>query len=64
MKIFTCTGPVDLDEQVITADPNMCDNCKCLVINEMKERAPFFTFDKKTPPTESKEFDLQMLVMS
>ena len=61
MKIFTCTGPVDLDEQVITADPNMCDNCKCLVINELQERSN--RLYRKEPPSESKEFDLQMLVM-
>jgi hypothetical protein len=38
MKIFTCTGPVDLDMDLVETDPHMCDNCKCKVINAMQER--------------------------
>ena len=38
MKIFTCTGPVDLEMEVVETDHDMCDNCKCKVINAMQER--------------------------
>ena len=38
MKIFTCTGPVDLDMDVVETDHHMCDNCKGKVINAMQER--------------------------
>ena len=38
MKIFTCTGQVDLEMEVVETDHDMCDNCKSKVINAMQER--------------------------
>ena len=38
MKIFTCTGSVDLDMEVVETDHDMCNNCKSRVINAMQEK--------------------------
>ena len=38
MKIFTCNGAVDLEMEVVETHHDMCDNCKCKVINAMQER--------------------------
>ena len=38
MKIFTCTGAVDLEMEVVETPRDMCDHCKCIVINAMQER--------------------------
>jgi len=56
MKISTCTGPVDLEMEVVETDHDMCDNCKCKVINAMQERIeesrPFIKYRDRTNTSE------------
>ena len=56
MKIFTCTGPVDLEMEVVETDQDMCDNCKGKVINAMQERLeesrPFIKYRNRKNPSE------------
>jgi len=68
MKIFTCTGPVDLEMEVVETDPHMCDNCKCKVINAMQERQeesrPFIKHrDRKDPSEEIDDVSFRLLVL-
>jgi hypothetical protein len=69
MKIFTCTGPVDLDMDVVETDRHMCDNCKGKVINTIKERMeesrPFIKHrDRKDPSEEIDDVSFRLLVLS
>jgi hypothetical protein len=70
MKIFTCTGPVDIDMDVVETDPHMCDNCKGKVINAIQERMeesrPFIIKhrDKKNPSEEIDDVSFRLLVLS
>ena len=67
MKIFTCTGPVDLETEVVETDHHMCDNCKGKVINAMQERMeesrPFIKHrDRKGPSKEIDDVSFRLLV--
>ena len=69
MKIFTCTGPVDLDMDVVEIDPQMCDNCKGKVINTMQERLEesrsfIKHIDRKDPSEEIDDVSFRLLVLS
>ena len=68
MKIFTCTGPVDLEMEVIETDHDMCDNCKSKVINAMQEimeeSRPFIKHrDRKDPSEEIDDVSFRLLVL-
>ena len=68
MKIFTCTGPVDLEMEVVETDHDMCDNCKSKVINAMQERIeelrPFIKYrDRKDPSEEINDVSFRLLVL-
>jgi hypothetical protein len=67
MKIFTCTGAVDLDMEVVETHHDMCDNCKCIVINAMQERLeesrPFIKYrDRKNPSEKIDDVSFRLLV--
>ena len=69
MKIFTCTGPVDLEMEVVETDYHMCDNCKSKVINAMQERLeesrPFIKYrDRKDPSEEIDDVSFRLLVLA
>jgi hypothetical protein len=69
MKIFTCTGPVDLDMDVVETDHHMCDNCKGKVINAMQERMeesrPFIKHrDRKDQSEEIDDVSFRLLVLA
>jgi hypothetical protein len=69
MKIFTCTGLVDLDLDVVETDPHMCDNCKGKVINAMQERMeesrPFIKHrNRKDPSKEIDDVSFRLLVLA
>ena len=69
MKIFTCTGPVDLEMEVIETDHDMCDNCKSRVINAMQERIeesrPFIKYrGRKDPSEEIDDVSFKLLVLA
>ena len=69
MKIFTCTGPVDLEMEVVETDHDMCDNCKGKVINAMQERIeesrPFIKHrDRKDPSEEIDDVSFRLLVLA
>jgi transposase len=69
MKIFTCTGPVDLEREVVETDHDMCDNCKSKVINAMQERIeesrPFIKYrDRKDPSEEIDDVSFRLLVLA
>jgi hypothetical protein len=68
MKIFTCTGPVDLEMEVVETDQDMCDNCKGKVINAMQERLeesrPFIKYrDRKNPSEKIDDVSFRLLVL-
>jgi len=68
MKIFTCTGSVDLEMEVVETDHDMCDNCKCKVINAMQERIeesrPFIKYrDRKNTSEEIDDVSFRLLVL-
>ena len=69
MKIFTCTGSVDLEMEVIETDHDMCDHCKSRVINAMQERIeesrPFSKYrDRKDPSEEIDDVSFKLLVLA
>jgi hypothetical protein len=69
MKIFTCTGSVDLEMEVVETDHDMCDNCKSKVINAMQERIeesrPFIKYrDTKDPSEEIDDVTFRLLVLA
>ena len=69
MKIFTCTGSVDLEMEVIETDHDMCDHCKSRVINAMQERIeesrPFIRYrDRKDPSEEIDDVSFKLLVLA
>jgi len=69
MKIFTCTGAVDLEMEVVETHHDMCDNCKCKVINAMQERLeesrPFIKYrDRKNPSEKIDEVYFRLLVLA
>jgi hypothetical protein len=69
MKIFTCTGSVDLEMEVVETDHDMCDNCKSKVINAMQERLeesrPFIKHrDRKDPSEEIDDVSFRLLVLA
>ena len=69
MKIFTCTGPVDLEMEVVETDHDMCDHCKSRVINAMQERIeesrPFIKYrDRKDPSEEIDDVSFKLLVFA
>ena len=68
MKIFTCTGQVDLEMEVVETDHDMCDNCKSRVINAMQERIeesrPFIKhMDRKGTSEEIDDVSFRLLVL-
>ena len=68
MKIFTCTGAVDLEMEVVETDHDMCDNCKSRVINAMQERMeesrPFIKHrDRKDLSEEIDDVSFRLLVL-
>ena len=68
MKIFTCTGSVDLEMEVIETDHDMCDHCKSRVINAMQERIeesrPFIKYrDRKNTSEEIDDVSFRLLVL-
>jgi hypothetical protein len=68
MKIFTCTGAVDLEMEVVETHHDMCDNCKCKVINAMQERVkesrPFIKYrDRKNPSEKIDDVSFRLLVL-
>jgi hypothetical protein len=68
MKIFTCTGAVDLELEVVEIPPDMCDNCKSKVINAMQERLeesrPFIKYrDRKNPSEKIDDVSFRLLVL-
>jgi hypothetical protein len=68
MKIFTCTGSVDLEMEVVETDNDMCNNCKCKVINAMQERIeesrPFIKYrDRKNTSEEIDNVSFRLLVL-
>ena len=69
MKIFTCTGQVDLEMEVVETDHDMCDNCKSRVINAMQERLeksrPFIKHrDRKDPSDAIDDVSFRLLVLA
>ena len=69
MKIFTCTGPVDLEMEVVETDHDICDNCKSKVINAMQERLeesrPFIKYrDRKNPSEKIDDVSFRLLVLA
>ena len=69
MKIFTCTGSVDLEMEVIETDHDMCDHCKSRVINAMQERIEesrtFIKYrDRKDPSEEIDDVSFKLLVLA
>ena len=67
MKIFTCTGAVDLEIEVVETHHDMCDNCKCKVINAMQERLeesrPFIKYrDMRNPSEKIDDVSFRLLV--
>jgi hypothetical protein len=69
MKIFTCTGSVDLEMEVVETDHDMCNNCKSKVINAMQERMeelrPFIKHrDRKDPSEEIDDVSFRLLVLA
>ena len=69
MKIFTRTGSVDLEMEVIETDHDMCDHCKSRVINAMQERIeesrPFIKYrDRKDPSEEIDDVSFKLLVLA
>ena len=69
MKIFTCTGSVDLEMEVVETDHDMCNNCKSKVINAMQERIeesrPFIKHrDRKDPSEEIDDVSFRLLVLA
>ena len=69
MKIFTCTGSVDLEMEVVETDRDMCDNCKSKVINAMQERIeesrPFIKYrDRKDPSEKIDDVSFRLLVLA
>jgi hypothetical protein len=69
MKIFTCTGSVDLEMEVVETDYHMCDNCKSKVINAMQERLeesrPFIKYrDRKNPSEKIDDVSFRLLVLA
>ena len=69
MKIFTCTGQVDLEMEVVETDHDMCDNCKSRVINAMQERLeesrPFIKpRDRKDPSEVIDDVSFRLLVLA
>jgi hypothetical protein len=69
MKIFTCTGSVDLEMEVIETDHDMCDHCKSRVINAMQERIeesrPFIKYrGRKDPSEEIDDVSFKLLVLA
>jgi hypothetical protein len=69
MKIFTCTGSVDLEMEVVETDHDMCDNCKSKVINAMVQRIeesrPFIKHrDRKDPSEEIDDVSFRLLVLA
>jgi hypothetical protein len=68
MKISTCTGPVDLEMEVVETDHCMCDNCKSRVINAIQERMeesrPFIKHrDRKDLSEEIDDGSYRLLVL-
>ena len=68
MKIFTCTGAVDLEMEVVETHHDMCDNCKCKVINAMQERLeesrPFIRYrETKNPSEKIDDVSFRLLVL-
>jgi hypothetical protein len=68
MKIFTCTGSVDLEMEVVETHHDMCDNCKCKVINAMQEKIeesrPFIKYrDRKNPSEKIDDVSFRLLVL-
>jgi 2-hydroxy-3-keto-5-methylthiopentenyl-1-phosphate phosphatase len=68
MKIFTCTGSVDLEMEVVETDHDMCDHCKSRVINAMQERIeesrPFIKYrDRKNTSEEIDDVSFRLLVL-
>ena len=69
MKIFTCTGAVDLEMEVVETPHDMCDHCKCIVINAMQERLeesrPFIKYrDRKNPSEKIEDVSFRLLVLA
>ena len=69
MKIFTCTGAVDLEMEVVETHHDMCDNCKCKVINAIQERLeesrPFIRYrDRKNPSEKIEDVSFRLLVLA
>ncbi len=69
MKIFTCTGSVDLETEVVETDHDMCDNCKGKVINAMQEKIeesrPFIKYrDRKNPSEKIDDVSFRLLVLA
>jgi len=69
MKIFTCTGAVDLEMEVVETHHDMCDNCKCKVINAIQERLeesrPFIKYrDRKNPSEKIEDVSFRLLVLA
>ena len=69
MKIFTCTGSVDLEMEVVEKDHDICDHCKSRVINAMQERMeesrPFIKYrDRKDPSEEIDDVSFRLLVLA
>ena len=69
MKIFTCSGSVDLQMEVVETDHDMCDNCKCKVINAMQERLeesrPFIKYrDRKNSSEKIDDVSFRLLVLA
>ena len=68
MKIFTCTGSVDLEMEVIETDHDMCDHCKSRVINAMQERLeesrPFIKYrERKNTSEKIDDVSFRLLVL-
>jgi hypothetical protein len=68
MKIFTCTGAVDLEMEVVETHHDMCDICKCKVINAMQERVeesrPFIKYrDRKNPSEKIDDVSFRLIVL-
>jgi len=69
MKIFTCTGSVDLEMEIVETDHDMCNHCKSRVINAMQERIeesrPFIKYrDRKDPSEEIDDVSFKLLVLA
>ena len=68
MKIFTCTGSVDLEMEIVETDHDMCNHCKSRVINAMQERIeesrPFIKYrDRKNTSEEIDDVSFRLLVL-